>query len=148
MKQTHFSRYSLSVINNFRAIDAKQNVNVYIWSCLHLVSSYPRVVRELYLHWEWDRNSHMGHQPMWLTAMHSGPDTNVCPSVSQCTTKQSSLHAKHCIKLFKCVCVCVYGFNVWSHDKAHTEVTVCVCSVIILSIAMETCFYLICIWVY
>jgi len=59
---------------------------------------------------------------------------------------ESSKHAKHCIKIYKCVCV--YGFNVWSHDKARTEATVCMCLAIILSIAMETCFYLICIWVY
>ncbi len=46
------------------------------------------------------------------------------------------------------MCACVYGFNVWSHDKAQTEATVSVCSAIILSITMETSFYLICIWVY
>jgi len=67
----------------------------------------------------------MGHQPMWLTAMHSGPDTNVCPGVSQCTTKQSSKHAKHCIKMYKCVCV--FMVSMCDHMIKHGLKQLCVC---------------------
>lgn len=78
-------------------------------------------MQELYLHWERDRNSHMGHQAMWLTAMHSGSDVTVCPN---CVAVHEGTYNRKMRK--RLTCACVYGFNVWSHDKAQTGNCVCV----------------------
>lgn len=136
-------------VNKFSASNLLKSKNVlsriYFWNmcilaCLRLVCSYPRVVQELYLYCERDRNSHMGHQAMWLTAMHSGSDVTIRPNCVAVHDQTWNRKMQNCIKRF--TCVCVYGFNVWSHDKAKTGNCVCVCSAIILSITMETCFIL------